>query len=67
MAELGWAGIPFDEKQGGAGMGLAELALVVEGPRPQARPRALHRGVTMGGSALALGGNDALATRGSRA
>ncbi|MBC8341468.1 MAG: acyl-CoA dehydrogenase family protein, partial [Proteobacteria bacterium] len=25
MAELGWAGIPFDEKNGGADMGMAEL------------------------------------------
>jgi acyl-CoA dehydrogenase len=30
MAELGWLGIPFDEKEGGAGLGLAELVLVVE-------------------------------------
>ena len=30
MAGLGWAGIPFDEKQGGAGMGLAELVLIAE-------------------------------------
>ena len=42
MAGLGWAGIPFDEKQGGAGMGLAELVLDRRGPRPQTRTRALH-------------------------
>src|SRR5262249_59518105 len=29
MAELGWVGIPFPESLGGAGMGLAELAVVL--------------------------------------
>ena len=30
MAGLGWVGIPFPEDVGGAGMGLAELAVVLE-------------------------------------
>ena len=30
MAELGWAGIPFDEDVGGAGLGLADLGVVLE-------------------------------------
>ena len=30
MAELGWVGIPFPEAVGGAGLGLAELAVVLE-------------------------------------
>ena len=34
MAELGWTGIPFDEKVGGAGMGFAELVLVTEAAQP---------------------------------
>ena len=30
MAELGWAGIPFDETYGGAGLGYMELGLVMQ-------------------------------------
>ena len=30
MAELGWVGVPFPEEHGGAGMGFAELAVVLE-------------------------------------
>ena len=30
MAELGWLGIPFAEEHGGAGLGLAELCVVME-------------------------------------
>ena len=30
MADLGWVGIPFAEEYGGAGLGLAELAPVLE-------------------------------------
>ena len=29
MAKLGWLGLPFPEEQGGAGLGLVELALVL--------------------------------------
>jgi len=60
MAGLGWAGIPFDEKQGGAGMGLAELVLIVEALGRKLAPEPFIGAVTMGGSALSLGGNDAL-------
>jgi len=60
MAELGWAGIPFDEKQGGAGMGLAELVLISEALGRKLAPEPFLGGVTMGGSALALGGDSAL-------
>ena len=60
MAGLGWAGIPFDEKQGGAGMGLAELVLIVEALGRKLAPEPFIGGVTMGGSALSLGGNAAL-------
>jgi alkylation response protein AidB-like acyl-CoA dehydrogenase len=60
MAELGWAGIPFDEKQGGAGMGLAELVLIAEALGRKLAPEPFLGGVAMGGSALALGGDSAL-------
>jgi alkylation response protein AidB-like acyl-CoA dehydrogenase len=60
MAELGWAGIPFDEKHGGAGMGLAELVLIVEALGRKLAPEPFLGGVTMGGSALALAGAGAL-------
>ena len=33
MAELGWVGITIPEEYGGAGMGLADLAIVLEGFR----------------------------------
>jgi acyl-CoA dehydrogenase len=60
MAGLGWAGIPFDEKQGGAGMGFAELVLIVEALGRKLAPEPFIGAVTMGGSALSLSGNDAL-------
>ncbi len=62
MAGLGWTGIPFDEKLGGAGMGFAELVLIVEALGRKLAPEPFLGGVTMGGSALTLGGNDALAS-----
>jgi alkylation response protein AidB-like acyl-CoA dehydrogenase len=60
MAGLGWAGIPFEEKEGGAGMGFAEFVLVVEALGRKLAPEPFIGGVTMGGSALALGGNHGL-------
>jgi len=60
MAELGWAGIPFDEKLGGAGMGLAELVLIVEALGRKLAPEPFLGGIAMGGSALALGASEAL-------
>ncbi|MAG34401.1 MAG: acyl-CoA dehydrogenase [Deltaproteobacteria bacterium] len=59
MAELGWVGIPFDEKQGGAGMGLAELALIVEALGRTLAPEPFLGGIAMGGMALALGADAA--------
>ncbi len=60
MAELGWAGIPFDEKLGGAGMGLSEFVLVVEALGRNLAPEPFLGNVAMAGSALALGGESAL-------
>ena len=60
MAELGWTGIPFDEKQGGAGMGFAELVLIVEALGRKLAPEPFLGGVAMGGSALSLSGDNSL-------
>lgn len=59
MAELGWLGIPFEEKDGGAGLGLAELALVVEALGRHLAPEPFVGGLALGGFALALGGSAA--------
>lgn len=60
MAALGWLGIPFDEKDGGAGLGLAELVLVVEALGRKLAPEPITGALAMGGFALALGGSSAL-------
>jgi len=60
MAELGWTGIPFDEKLGGAGMGLAELVLVSEALGRNLAPEPFIGNVSMAGSALALSGESEL-------
>jgi len=57
MAGLGWLGIPFDEKDGGAGLGLAELVLVVEALGRKLAPEPIAGALSMGGIALALGGS----------
>ncbi|HPG26245.1 MAG: acyl-CoA dehydrogenase family protein [Spirochaetaceae bacterium] len=60
MAELGWTGIAFAEEEGGAGMGLAELALVVEALGRKLAPEPFLGGIAMGGTALSLGASPAL-------
>jgi alkylation response protein AidB-like acyl-CoA dehydrogenase len=60
MAELGWSGIPFDEKLGGAGMGIAELVLVSEALGRNLAPEPFIGNVSMAGSALALSGESEL-------
>lgn len=67
MAELGWLGIPFDEKDGGAGLGLAELVLVVEALGRRLAPEPIVGGLAMGGFALAAGGRRRPARPGCRA
>jgi alkylation response protein AidB-like acyl-CoA dehydrogenase len=59
MAELGWVGIPFPEVYGGADMGLAELAVVLEALGAQLAPEPFLSTVLLGGRALLLGGSDA--------
>jgi acyl-CoA dehydrogenase len=59
MAELGWVGIPFAEAYGGAGMGLADLAVVLEQLGRTLAPEPFLGTVLLGGQGLALGGSEA--------
>ncbi len=59
MAELGWVGIPFPEAHGGAGMGLAELAVVLEALGRNLAPEPFLSTVLLGGQALLLAGDGA--------
>ncbi len=58
MAELGWAGIVVPEDYGGAGLGYAELGLVIEecGRNLVAEP--FLSTVLLGGNAVLLAGNE---------
>ncbi len=59
MAELGWLGIPIPENYGGAGMGLSELAVVLEALGRTLAPEPFLSSVLLGGQALLLGGSEA--------
>jgi alkylation response protein AidB-like acyl-CoA dehydrogenase len=59
MAKLGWLGLPFPEEQGGAGLGLVELALVLEEMGRAAYPGPYFATVVLGGLGLMLGGSAA--------
>ena len=61
MADLGWAGILYPEDVGGAGMGFAELVVVMEELGRTLAPEPFLSTVLLGGQALALSGNEALA------
>lgn len=58
MAELGWLGIPFPESVGGAGMGFAELAVVLEALGRNLGPEPFLSSVLLGGQALLLAGSE---------
>jgi alkylation response protein AidB-like acyl-CoA dehydrogenase len=58
MAELGWVGIPFPEEFGGAGMGLAELAVVLEALGRKLAPEPFLSSALLAGQALLLGGSE---------
>ncbi|MBW2444801.1 MAG: acyl-CoA dehydrogenase family protein [Deltaproteobacteria bacterium] len=60
MAELGWVGIPFAEIHGGAEMGMAELAVVMEALGRTLAPEPFLSTVLLAGQTLALGGSEAL-------
>ena len=59
MAELGWVGLPFPENLGGAGLGFAELAVVLEELGKTLAPEPFLGTVLLGGQALLLGGSEA--------
>src|SRR5262245_39885961 len=59
MAKLGWLGLPFGEEYGGAGLGLVELALVLEELGRAAYPGPYVSSVVLGGLGLLLGGSAA--------
>jgi len=59
MAELGWVGIPIPEAYGGAEMGLAELAVVLEALGRNLAPEPFLSTVLLGAHALLQGGTDA--------
>jgi acyl-CoA dehydrogenase len=59
MAELGWVGLAFPEEHGGAGLGFAELAVVLEELGRTLAPEPFLGTVLMGGQALLLGGSEA--------
>ncbi len=59
MAALGWVGIRFPEAVGGAGMGFAELAVVLEQLGRALAPEPFLSTVCLGGGALQLAGSDA--------
>ena len=59
MAELGWVGIPFPEACGGAGMGLAELAVVLEELGRTLAPEPFLANALLAGQALLRAGSDA--------
>jgi alkylation response protein AidB-like acyl-CoA dehydrogenase len=60
MGELGWIGIPFSEELGGAGMGHAELGVVLEACGRVLAPEPFLSTVLLGGTAIALGGSEPL-------
>jgi acyl-CoA dehydrogenase len=59
MAGLGWVGIPFPERHGGAGMGLAELAVVLEALGRALVPEPFLGTVLLAGQALLAAGSEA--------
>jgi acyl-CoA dehydrogenase len=59
VAGLGWLGIPFPEDDGGLGLGLKELALVLEEFGKGLMPEPLLSTVLLGGGAIQLGGSAA--------
>jgi acyl-CoA dehydrogenase len=61
MAELGFLGMVFPESLGGAGLGFAELAVVLEELGKTLAPEPFLSTVLLGGQALLLSGDEAKA------
>jgi len=58
MAKLGWLGIIFPEEYGGAGLGYAELMVVLEELGRGLVPEPVLSNVLLAGTAIAMGGSD---------
>ena len=58
MAELGWVGIPFPESLGGADMGLAELAVVLEELGRKLAPEPFLSSVLLAGQVILRAGSE---------
>ncbi len=63
MAELGWVGIAFPEALGGAGLGFAELVVVIEELGRSLAPEPFLSTVLLAGQTLLLSEDDAKAKR----
>jgi len=59
MADLGWLGIIFPETYGGLGLGLFDLAVVLEETGKGLMPEPLVSAVLLGGQAVSRGGTSA--------
>jgi acyl-CoA dehydrogenase len=59
IAGLGWLGIVFPEEQGGLGLGLKDLAVVLEEFGKGLMPEPLLSTILLGGSAVQGGGSEA--------
>jgi acyl-CoA dehydrogenase len=59
MAELGWVGIRLPEAYGGAGMAMADLAVVLEELGRRLAPEPFLSTVLLGSEALLRGGSEA--------
>jgi alkylation response protein AidB-like acyl-CoA dehydrogenase len=59
MAELGWVGIILPERSGGAGLGYADLAVVMEELGRGLMPEPMLSTVLLGANAVLLGGSPA--------
>jgi len=58
MADLGWTGIPFSEKNGGADMGMAELITVMEAAGAVLAPEPFLSSVLLAGQMLHRAGSE---------
>lgn len=60
MAELGWLGIMLPEEHGGSGMGLAELAVVIEQSGHMLAPEPFLSTLLLGANAVRHSGNSTM-------
>jgi alkylation response protein AidB-like acyl-CoA dehydrogenase len=63
MAELGWTSIPFAERDGGLGLGMAGAIIVSEALGKTLAPEPYVPSILLAGQALALGGDEAQRAR----